>query len=288
MGCAGVSFDGDTAVRRVSNTAFEADIAPGWDIGGNANGGYLLAIIARAVTEVTGKPHPVTMTAHYLAPGKVGPVVVEVEPVRVGGRHATATAMMRSGDRPLIVALATTTNLAATPEPLLVDASPPALPPPDDCVAMRPVLATDREARAPSFVDQVDLRLHPDDAGFIEGTASGKARVRGWFRFHDDEPVEPLGLLVAVDSFPPTIFNAALPVGWTPTVELTTHVRAVPEPGWLRCSFGTRFVTGGYLEEDGEVWDTSGRLIAQSRQLALVPRGQDGPSSAQELAESDR
>jgi hypothetical protein len=79
-------------------------------------------------------------------------------------------------------------------------------------------------------------------------------------------------LLLAVDAFPPTAFNARLPVAWTPTIELTAHVRARPAPGWLRCVFTTRFFTGGFLEEDGEVWDATGRLVAQSRQLALVPR----------------
>jgi hypothetical protein len=78
---------------------------------------------------------------------------------------------------------------------------------------------------------------------------------------------------VATDAFPPTAFDARLPLGWTPTVELTAHVRARPEPGWLRCRFTTPFVTGGFLEEDGEVWDASGRSVARSRQLALVPRG---------------
>ncbi|MEM8662139.1 MAG: thioesterase family protein, partial [Pseudomonadota bacterium] len=51
------------------------------------------------------------------------------------------------------------------------------------------------------------------------------------------------------------------------------HVRRVPEPGWLHCRFSTRFISGGMLEEDGELWDTSGRLVAQSRQLALTPKG---------------
>lgn len=262
-----MSFSEATAVRRISDTEFGAEIHEGWDIGGNANGGYLLAMIGRAVTEATGKPHPVTMSAHYLAPGSPGPITIEVVPVRIGGRHATAIATMRAETGSLIVALATTTDLERAEGPHLVDAAPPALPEPDECVAMEPT-----GEGAPSFMHKVELRLHPDDAGFLHGNASGKARVRGWFRLRGETTVDPLGLLVAVDGFPPTIFNADLPLGWTPTVELTAHVRGVPVEGWLRCVFTTRFVTGGYLEEDGEAWDASGRLIAQSRQLALVPR----------------
>jgi len=97
--------------------------------------------------------------------------------------------------------------------------------------------------------------------------------MRGWFRLRDGEPADTIALLCAADAFPPTAFNADFPVAWTPTIELTVHVRARPEPGWLRCTFATHFVTGGFLEEDGEIWDSTGRLVAQSRQLALVPRG---------------
>ena len=109
----------------------------------------------------------------------------------------------------------------------------------------------------------------------IDGHANltaGIPRFRGWFRLRNEEPIDCFGLLVAVDAFPPTVFNAQLPIAWTPTLELTTHVRGRPEPGWLRCEFTTRFISGGFLEEDGEVWDSTGRLVAQSRQLALLPR----------------
>jgi hypothetical protein len=133
-------------------------------------------------------------------------------------------------------------------------------------------MSTGPGGAVPSFSTKIDLRMHPDDAGFARGQPSGHPRVRGWFRLRDDEPVGTLGLLQATDAFPPTIFNADLPVAWTPTVELTSHVRARPALGWLRCAFTTRFVTGGFIEEDGEVWDDTGALVAQSRQLALVPR----------------
>jgi hypothetical protein len=46
----------------------------------------------------------------------------------------------------------------------------------------------------------------------------------------------------------------------------------VPAPGPLRCRFRSRFVHDGLLDEDGEIWDSAGTLVAQSRQLALMPR----------------
>jgi hypothetical protein len=60
--------------------------------------------------------------------------------------------------------------------------------------------------------------------------------------------------------------------GWAPTLELTVHVRAHPAPGWLRVRHQTRNLAGGMFEEDCEIWDSAGRLVCQSRQLALVPR----------------
>lgn len=262
-----MSFTTASQVTPFGSGRFRAAIAPGWDIAGNANGGYLLALAGRAVTEATGLPDLVTITGHYLAPGRPGPVEVDVDVHRRGRRHATATATLRSGDSPLLVVLATTTDIATADGPELVDSAPPPMPEPDECVGIEPT-----DTFPPPFMGQVELRLHPDDAGFRTGTRSGRPEVRGWFRLPGGEPIDSHGLVVAVDAFPPTIFNADLPVAWTPTVELTAHLRARPEPGWLRCAFRTRFVLGGYLEADGEVWDASGRLIAQSRQLALVPR----------------
>jgi hypothetical protein len=69
------------------------------------------------------------------------------------------------------------------------------------------------------------------------------------------------------------VFNIDAPPGWVPTLELTVHVRAVPVDGPLRVRVRTQFVHGGLFEEDGEYWDAAGTLVAQSRQLALLPKG---------------
>jgi len=264
-----VGLAGDSAVRRTGEGTWEGAVEQGWDIAGNANGGYLLTIAARALAEAAGRPDPTTITAHFLAPGHPGPVRVDAGVVKAGRRFATATGLLRDDDRPLLAVLGSFTELSGAEQgPERVDGHPPDLPPPEACAAVR---ATD--SFPPPFMGRVDLRLHPDDAGFATGAPSGEPLVRGWFRLGDDEPLDTIGLLLAADAFPPTIFNARLPVAWTPTLELTVHVRARPSPGWLRCAFHTRYVSAGFLEEDGEVWDATGRLVAQSRQLALVPRG---------------
>jgi hypothetical protein len=255
----------------LESSRWSGTVEEGWDIAGNANGGYLLALTARAMAGALGRADPVTLTAHYLAPAQPGAVTIEVEVVKQGRTFGPATATLLAGARPLLVALGTfgelIGELAGEPSPQLVDQQPPPMPPPEACVEVEPT-----DTFPPPFMGKVELRLHPDDATFLTGDPSGQALMRGWFRLRDGEVTDTTALLCAVDAFPPTVFNAHLPVAWTPTIELTTHVRARPQPGWLRCRFATHFVTGGFLEEDGDIWDRADRLVTQSRQLALVPR----------------
>jgi acyl-CoA thioesterase len=235
---------------------------------GNTNGGLLLAMATRAITLATDRPDPVTVTGHFLAPGHPGAATIDVEVLRPGGRHATARALMTT-DRVALSVMATTTDLSNTQGPEFIDGGPPDLPPPEQCASQRT-----GPLGVPPFVERVDQRLHPADGQFHDPTTkSGHALMRGWFRLRDDEPMDTVALVLAADAFPPTTFNTDLPIAWTPTVELTVHIRARPRPGWLRVVFRTRFVSSGYLEADGELWDDDDRLVAQSRQLALVPRG---------------
>ena len=94
-------FDEATAVNS-TEPPMRSEIHPGWDIAGNANGGYLLAIAGRAMATVADRAHPVSLTAHYLSPGRAGPVTVEASVVKAGRRLSTVTATMHSADKPLM------------------------------------------------------------------------------------------------------------------------------------------------------------------------------------------
>lgn len=263
-------FDRAVALERVGDGLWSAEIQDGWDFGGTPNGGYLLALAAQALIELTGRPDPITITAHYLGPAQPGPAEVEGEILKMGRRHATARGAIRQGSRVIAQLLGTFGELS---EPgalaLCHESGLPDLPPPESCIAPAP---TPGGFVPPPITERVEIRLHPGHVGFAVGRPHGRAEMGGWARFADGRAVDTLALLLLADSFPPPVFNCGIKLAWVPTIELTVHVHKRPAPGWLGEWFTTDHIAGGYLEEDGILWDSLGDVVAVSRQMAILPR----------------
>ncbi|MEP9417514.1 thioesterase family protein [Gordonia sp. VNQ95] len=117
----------------------------------------------------------------------------------------------------------------------------------------------------------LDLGLDPATFPVIRGE-KGDPVIRGWARPRDAAPDSYFSVLVC-DISPPVVMNLAL-FGWAPTVQLTTYIRREPAPGWLRFAATTVEVGAGMFEEDHLVVDSTGAVVAQSRQLALIPQQQ--------------
>lgn len=250
--------------------SWTADIKEGWDIFGVSNGGYLMAIATRAMEAESDDRHLISASGHFLNPVSPGPVSIEVATLKQGRTMTTMRARMSGADRQLL----TVSAVFADPdrprfERELVLGEPPDLPAPEDCVEVVPSAAA---PIPPPFSGKVELRLHPEDNDSFYGHKRVEPLVRGWFRLREGEEIDAHAVVLATDAMPPAIFNSTLPMGWTPTIDLSVQIRNPAPRGWLACKFTTRFVTDGLLEEDGEIWDASGRPVALSRQLALVPR----------------
>ena len=163
------SPDGGAGVAR-----FSAEVKPGWDIGGNANGGYLMAIAGRAMSEAVGRP-PVTLTAHYLRPGPTGPCEIEVTTVRSGRRFATASASLTMESGRIIQLLGTFGD--QTPGgPSLTREPPVELPAYDDCE----VPPAPSDGPQPAMFRQLAVRIRPgDDLQVAMAAPSTSARKMG-------------------------------------------------------------------------------------------------------------
>lgn len=266
------AFDADTAATPVDGGdagRWRTTITPRWNIGPNPNGGYLLAAMLRPVLETFApdKPDPLTVTAHYLRPTSVGEADVFVDVFRTGRRHAHAEVrLVQETER--IRALAAFGDLAAAGGRTLVRGTPPDLPPPEECLVRPPPSDSVHELPSIEMMHRFETRFAPSTP-WVRGEQSDETAVTGWIRFADGREPDVASLPLFADAFPPAIFSLGR-AGWVPTVELTVHVRARPAPGWLRVRFETRFLVDGYLEEDGELWDSDGRLVAESRQLAML------------------
>lgn len=265
-------FDRDTTVTLREPGVYETDLSAGWTIVNALNGGYLLAVLGRALADALPHPDPFTVSAHYLTASRPGPAVVRTETVRTGRTLSTGQASLfqyddegREVER--IRVLASYGDLDALPDDVRTSARPPAIPPLEQCFG--PADGPAQVSAASAIAERLMLKLDPATLGWALGAPSGKGEMRSWFGLADGRDPDPFSLLLAVDALPPTAFELGLS-GWVPTVELTAHIRCRPAPGPLRVSITTRNLAGGFLEEDAEVWDSADRLVAQSRQLARV------------------
>jgi hypothetical protein len=269
-------LDRGIAVERTAPGQYAADLDAGWVVGGGVNGGYLLAVLGNAIRAELhdlGQCDPITVSAYYLSPSVPGPAEVRVRRVRIGGRRSTVAASLvqqhEGQEVERITALAVFGDLDRMPAEVQREMPAPDLPAIEKCVESR--MAPEEVRKMAPLLARFGTRLDPAYVGWTVGAPSGSGIIQGWFKLVDDRPLDPIALLLVVDALPPVTFDLGLP-GWAPTLELTAHVRARPAPGWAIVRHETRNVSGGLFEEDCAVWDAEGRLVAQSRQLALLPR----------------
>lgn len=284
-------FDADTAVRQCPGGGLTARIGTGWNsIGDNPNGGYLLAVALNAAGPAAGEGQPLSATAHYLRPGRAGPADIDVEVVKRGRLTTTVSAALSQEGRQRLRVLATYGDLAALPGPTLWTVERPDIPGPAGCALPAgtggPVTGDATGASgaggavtggasgaAPSIAGRFDYRVVPPSR-WAGTEPRGTALLDGWIRFADGRPPDVAALPLLADAFPAAIYEVVAPTTAAPTLELTVHVRRPPAPGWTQVRFRTRALVGGLFEEDGLLWDSSGDLVAMSRQLALaVPMG---------------
>lgn len=260
-------FDEATQAIRVDENTYDVCLDPGYSIGGPLNGGYLMAVILRAAVDASPFDHPVSTTAQFHRAPVPGPAQVRVEPLKAGRTAAFSRVTLVQDGVPQIEGLVTTATLHDV-EPIYADKAAYEMPPPEQCVK----LPTPKPESGMTLNAQMELLFDPPTIGWLTGEPTGRPESRAYFRMTEPQDPDPYVLALAVDALPPVVFSAG-GRGWAPTVDLTWHLRALPAPGRLTLLGSGRLVADGWFDEEVEVRDATGRLVAQSRQLARVGRG---------------
>ena len=260
--------DAETSVRALGDGRYTARLDAGWNIGANPNGGYALLPALRAMLDIAVHPDPLSLTVHFLRPAtgdRDADVTATI--VRAGRSTTNATATMAQDGTPRLVAHAVLGDLAEGARNAAPDSgyalAPPDLPSPDRCADRREL----GQGVDLPILSRLEVRIRPEQV-IPDGT--GAAVVEGWIRFADGTPPDTQWLPLFADAFPPALRTRLGAVGWVPTIELTVHVRRRPAAGWVIARFECDDVAGGRMVESGTLWDSSGAVVARSRQLGLV------------------
>ena len=255
------AFDEDSQVEPGADGEYTAELTSRWNgTRGAVNGGYLLATCTRALALSMPFPDPIVISGFFLRPGMAGAATIRTSLVRGGRTTAFGEAVLTQQGKEVIRATAAFARLGQDGQ-MFLGAAPPDLPPPDECVR----LPADGPGM-PRIAERIEFR-RVELPGWFLGEPTGQPLSEFWMRFADGRDADLLALPLLVDANPPPVLELGVS---TTTIQLTVHLRAKPAPGWLACRATTRFVSGGYHEEDFEVWDSGGTLVAQSRQLDLV------------------
>jgi len=263
-------FDRETAVRPVGDGRYEAVLDRAWWVHRGPNGGYLAAIVLRALTETVADAEraPRSLTVHYAAPPAEGALEIATAVERAGRSLTTCSARITQ-DRTLI-GLALGAFSHARPGPEFADLAPPDAPAAEDSPVIE---APTGDPMIPEIAFRWDERMV---RGAFPGTHTGEAVLTRWIRLPEGRVVDAPVAAAITDAVIPAVFGRIEEQIIVPTVDLTIHFRSsLPLPGakpddYVLTEFRTNVVAEGFLEEDGVIWSRDGVLLAQSRQLAAI------------------
>jgi acyl-CoA thioesterase len=263
-------LDLDTRLVARGEGTFELErpMTNDWFVMKGPNGGFVAALMLRAMQQWVDDAAriPRSLTVHYTSPPTEGPAEIETATLRSGRSLSSVTARLTQEGKLRAFAVAALSSARSGPE--FADLHRPECPPVGDLAPYDAFLPIHK---------QYDIRFLP---GSGRGADADHAMTAGWIRLAGRGRVADAQLLAAyADALPPPVFALKPEVGVfgpLPTVDLTVHFRN-PE-AWAEVGpadhclaiFRSRLSEGGFVEEDGEIWSPSGRLLAHSRQLAIA------------------
>ena len=254
-------LDKDINGRRADASGYHVPVSANWSINEIPNGGYLMALLANTMLQESSKKRIAILTAAFIGRSSPGDAGVMVEKIAASTQFERYEARLMQSRTEKVRALGTFVDETFVCAVNRHETASPAVAPLSECVPI---------PRMPNFTlyDQVEVRLDPVCSGWMNNHYAEQSEFKGWIRFRDERPYDAVSLLVVADAFPPPVYASQGLAAWVPTLEMSVNIRKLPTSQWLKCIFRTRFITCGLAEEDGEMWDEAGELVALSRQIA--------------------
>lgn len=257
-----VESDGDTSV-------YEGVLNRHWTIGEKVHGGAMLALMAKGAREALGGEagEPIAVSGNFLWAPDPGLLRVVCTVRKRGRRVSLVDVELNQGTRTAVRAAITMGEPEHDVPPLLSVNPVVPLMTPEPPPGLEPIGPGHPMADIVHLAHGCDIR--PSLTTMGPRSDGGPPMIEYWVRPREGSP-DVLFALLCGDVSAPVTFGVNR-FGWAPTVQLTAYLRARPADGWLRVMCTTTQIGQEWFDEDHVVVDCEGRIVVQSRQLAMVP-----------------
>jgi acyl-CoA thioesterase len=260
------TFDRDTAVEPLGDGRYGVVFDPAWWVVRGPNGGYLAAILVRAIrAEVADDARALrSLTVHFLSVPAAGPGEARVTLERTGRGMSTVSARLEQDGKPIAIAVAALAG--SYPSAVAYEASRmPDVQPPEAIV----LPAVPEGSFDAPFRHHFDI--HPA-IGPMPFTSADRALTGAWMKLRQPQPIDEAVVVGLCDAWWPAPYAVTDRPLAAPTIDLTVHLRAPLPLAWDDLLVEARSDTArdGFFEEDVRVFTRDGVLVAHSRQLALA------------------
>ena len=274
-------FQAALDLTKVSDTVFSFTPDPKYFVGNTPHGGYLLALMNKAITEVLPHPSAINSNIYYLDRTEPEPAELHVEVVRRSKGSSMGQVKLIQNNKITCLYSSICSDFQymkghsglETPMPEIINSVQQ-----DDFKVMN--YENFKLGSTPSFIQQLNMSVHPDHAWWDReiSTDAAEARCSAYLELQGGV-ADTFVLSYLADILPPVVQNKYGPLGWVPTLTLTCNIRQLPKTNLLFIDGIAKDISNGYFEQDCNIWDMSGNLVATSRQLAKILKSEEKISS---------
>ena len=270
-------FQNSLIFKNISENNFSLEPDLKYFVGNTPHGGYLMAIMHKAL--VSSLPHStaISSSVQYLERIEAKEITLKVEILKISRGSSSGIVKIVQDEKVCALFTGTCSDFEymkgfdglETPMPNIYLESDR-----DNYVELN----FDKISKGftPSFIKQLNCSVHPDHAWWNRETSSDKAEARcSAFLELDGGIPDQFALSFYSDILPPVVSNKYGALGWIPTITLTTHIRQMPTTNTLFADFKASDITKGYFEQDCNIWDLNENLVASSRQLTRILKSEE-------------
>jgi len=272
-------FQDALKIESIEDKKFIVNPNTNYFVGNTPHGGYLMAVMHKALTSILPHGTAISSSVQYLDRINSEPFELEVEIFKISRGSSSGIVKLKQNDKICTTFTGTCSDFEfmkgyddlEKPLPDIFNES-------DKKNYVKMNYDNISKGFTPAFIQQLQCSIHPDHAWWNREIGSdnnvNEARCSAFLEMEGGTP-DQFCLSFYSDILPPVVCNKFGPLGWIPTITLTTHIRQLPTTSEVYADFKATDINKGYFEQDCNIWDLNANLVASSRQLTRILKSED-------------